>query len=158
MQPCPVSLGGAKVFATVRSPEKARIAVAAGAAMSSTAGTRMSRVLALCPGGVHRIVEVDFGANIVIDGAAIAPNGKIARYSATSNRGPQLPLLCASAKRRHRAIRAGLYPVALGASASHRCRQRPIEYGAAATNDRRAVAARRDCERPRARGKQTGDR
>jgi NADPH:quinone reductase len=85
--------GGARVIATVSSAEKARIAMAAGAAyvIDRKREDVASRTLALCPGGVDRIVEVDFGANIAIDAAVIAPNGKIASYSSTSNREPILP-------------------------------------------------------------------
>ncbi|MFI4997766.1 MAG: NADPH:quinone reductase [Hyphomicrobiales bacterium] len=85
--------GGAQVIATVSSDAKAEIAKAAGARhiIDRKREDVAQRVLSLFPQGVERIVEVDFGANVQIDAAVIAPNGKIASYSSTSNREPVLP-------------------------------------------------------------------
>jgi len=87
------SAGGAFVVATVSSKAKAEIARAAGAdhVIDRHAEDVAARVLSLCPRGVERIIEVDFGANIGIDAAVVAANGKIASYSSTSNREPVLP-------------------------------------------------------------------
>jgi len=41
--------------------------------------------------GVDRIVEVDFGANVMIDAAIIKPGGVVASYSSTRVREPVLP-------------------------------------------------------------------
>ena len=40
---------------------------------------------------MERIVEVDFGANVAVDGAVIAENGTVASYSSTRVREPVLP-------------------------------------------------------------------
>jgi NADPH2:quinone reductase len=85
---------GAKVIATVSSPEKAKIAQAAGADHVINYRTEdvVARVMEITRGaGVERIVEVDFGANVAIDGAVIAENGTIASYSSTRVREPVLP-------------------------------------------------------------------
>jgi NADPH:quinone reductase-like Zn-dependent oxidoreductase len=87
-------LGGARVIATVGSPEKAAHARAAGA--DATVDRRredvVARVLELTGGaGVERIVEVDFGANVAIDARLIRPNGVIASYSSTTVPEPALP-------------------------------------------------------------------
>ena len=85
---------GAKVIATVSSAEKAAIARAAGAdhAIDYTREDVVARVMEITSGaGVDRIVEVDFGANVVVDGAVIADNGTIASYSSTRVREPILP-------------------------------------------------------------------
>lgn len=85
---------GAKVIATVSSPAKAEIARTAGADHVINYRTEdvVRRVMDLTGGtGVERIVEVDFGANVAVDGAVIAENGTIASYSSTRVREPVLP-------------------------------------------------------------------
>lgn len=85
---------GAKVIATVSSPEKAAIARAAGAdhVIDYTREDVAARVNQITRGaGVERIVEVDFGANVAVDGAVIAENGTVASYSSTRVREPVLP-------------------------------------------------------------------
>ena len=85
---------GAKVIATVSSPDKAAIARAAGAdhTIDYTREDVAARVMAITGGaGVERIVEVDFGANVAVDGAVIAENGTVASYSSTRVREPVLP-------------------------------------------------------------------
>jgi NADPH2:quinone reductase len=88
------TLGGARVIATVSSPEKTAIARAAGADATidyreeSVAG----RIVELTGGeGVDRIVEVDLAANLETDIAVIKPNGRIASYSSSSAPVPPLP-------------------------------------------------------------------
>jgi NADPH2:quinone reductase len=85
---------GARVIATVSSPEKAAIARAAGAdhTIDYTRDDVAARVMEITGGtGVERIVEVDFGANVAIDSAVIAENGTVASYSSTRVREPVLP-------------------------------------------------------------------
>lgn len=86
--------GGARVIATVSSPEKAAHAQSLGA--EATIDYRRedvaAAVMALTEGrGVDRIVEVDFGANLPIDQAIIRPHGVIASYSSTRVREPAFP-------------------------------------------------------------------
>ncbi len=84
---------GARVIATVSSPEKAEIAHTAGAAV--VVDRRREDVVAavreIAPSGVDRIVEVDFGANAATDAAVIAVHGTIASYSSTSAPQPVVP-------------------------------------------------------------------
>jgi NADPH:quinone reductase-like Zn-dependent oxidoreductase len=85
---------GAKVIATVSSPEKAEIARTAGAdqVINYRTDCVAERIMEITGGaGVERIVEVDFGANIAVDSAVIAENGTIASYSSTRVREPVLP-------------------------------------------------------------------
>lgn len=86
--------GGATVIATVSNEAKADHARAAGAdhIVNYRSEPVAERVLDLTGGaGVDRIVEVDFGANLGIDIAAIKPNGVIASYSSTRVPEPTLP-------------------------------------------------------------------
>lgn len=85
---------GARVIATVSSPEKAARARELGA--EATIDYRREDVVAavmdMTAGrGVDRIVEVDFGANLAVDHATIAPCGVIAAYSSSRVREPALP-------------------------------------------------------------------
>ena len=76
------------------SPEKADLARIAGAdhVIDYTREDVAKRVMDItCGAGVERIVEVDFGANVAIDGAVIAENGTVASYSSTRVREPVLP-------------------------------------------------------------------
>lgn len=89
------------------------LAQRSGARVIATAGTASSRAVARAKGaevvldrhkddivtavmdatqgrGAARIVEVDFGANAVIDIAALAPHGMLAAYSSSSERMPML--------------------------------------------------------------------
>ncbi len=87
-------LGGARVFATVGSPEKATHACAAGAdaVVDRHREDVVARVLEMTGGaGVDRIVEVDFGANVLLDVPLIGANGVIASYSSTSVPEPTFP-------------------------------------------------------------------
>lgn len=84
------ALSGARVIATVSSPEKATMAYAAGA--HETVDYRTEDVVAAVMDftngvGVDRIVEVDFGTNFKIDAAVLKQRGAIAAYS--SSRAPQ---------------------------------------------------------------------
>ena len=85
---------GARVLATVSSPEKAAHARRYGAddIIDYRTENVAARVLELTGGrGVDRIVEVDFGANLAADIAMIAPHGVIASYSSSRVREPVFP-------------------------------------------------------------------
>ncbi len=86
--------GGARVIATISSPEKAEHARQLGA--EATIDYRQedvtAAVMALTDGrGIDRIIEVDFGANLAVDTAVIRPHGVIASYSSTRVREPAFP-------------------------------------------------------------------
>ena len=75
--------GAAQVIATVSSPEKAALAVAAGA--HAVINYRSEDVAKLCMEltkgrGVDRIIEVDLAANLTNDLAAVRPGGQIVIY------------------------------------------------------------------------------
>ena len=87
------SLGGARVLATVSSPEKAERATHFGADATIDRKTEdvAARVKELTKGaGVDRIVEVDFGGNYATSMAIIKENGVIAGYSSDSV--PEVPV------------------------------------------------------------------
>lgn len=92
---------GARVIATVSSPEKAALARAAGADEVVDYRTQdvAAEVLRLTEGeGVDRIVEVDFGANMEVGHRVIKANGVIAAYSSTRAPEPILPYYAFAAK------------------------------------------------------------
>lgn len=84
---------GATVIATVSSSEKAERARAAGArhVVDRSREDVGAAVLALYPNGVDRIIEVEFGVNVLTDAKIIKPNGTIASYSSPTVREPVLP-------------------------------------------------------------------
>ena len=93
--------GGARVLATASSAEKAAIAGEMGAEAVIDYRTEdvVARVAALTGGqGVHRIIEVDFGANLAAAVQVIRPQGVIAAYSSTRVREPVLPYYSLQAK------------------------------------------------------------
>ncbi|MBH0781802.1 NADPH:quinone reductase [Nocardia bovistercoris] len=73
---------GAFVIATVSSAEKAKLALAAGAAhtVDYRSDTVVSDIRALAPGGVDLIVEAASTVNIDIDMEILAPLGTVASY------------------------------------------------------------------------------
>lgn len=76
-------LGARQVIASVSSPEKAALAMAAGAdvAVDYRRDNLVERIREITEGhGVDRIVEVDFAANAAQDFALIAPEGTIVVY------------------------------------------------------------------------------
>jgi len=76
-------LGGARVFSTISSEEKARIARDAGAEATINYRTEdvTARINELTDDlGVDRIVEVEFPANFDVSRKAVADNGSIAVY------------------------------------------------------------------------------
>lgn len=75
--------GAAKVIATVSSPAKAQLALAAGAdaVIDYRREDVAARVLELTAGaGVDRVIEVDFSANVALDFALLRANGDIVVY------------------------------------------------------------------------------
>ncbi|MEI4473937.1 NADPH:quinone reductase [Frigidibacter sp. MR17.24] len=85
---------GARVIATHGTPARAGDLTALGAhhILDRHACDIAAEVARITGGhGADLIVDVDFGANVAIDAACIAIGGRIAAYSATSNRTPVLP-------------------------------------------------------------------
>jgi NADPH2:quinone reductase len=84
---------GATVIATGSSPEKQQAARAAGA--EHVLGYRepnvVEAILELAPGGVDRVVDVAFGANLPLTSAAVALNGTIASYGSDAVPEPAVP-------------------------------------------------------------------
>ena len=86
--------GGARVITTVSSAEKAEVARAAGAdhVLNYRTDDVVARIGEITGGqGVHRIVEVAFGANLPISQAVLRPRGVIAAYSSDAEPEPKLP-------------------------------------------------------------------
>ena len=86
--------GGARVIATVSGDEKAAIAEAAGAhaVINYRASDTAAAVLDAAGGArVDRIVEVEFGGNLAVSQAVLAPGGVIAAYGSMAAPTPQLP-------------------------------------------------------------------
>ena len=86
--------GGARVLATVSSPDKANAARQAGA--SETINYREQDVPAevhrlVGAAGVDRVVEVDFGGNLPVALQVLKPNGVIASYASRGAEQPQVP-------------------------------------------------------------------
>jgi len=83
----------AKVIATVSSEEKAKLAREAGADLVVNYRTEdvAKKVLEFAKGGVDRVVEVDFGANLETNIKVIKLNGTIASYASMGNPQPKLP-------------------------------------------------------------------
>jgi NADPH:quinone reductase len=83
--------GGARVAATVSSPQKAQLAAAAGAELVVDYRTEdvAAAVRDWAPDGVQRIVEVDLAANVAIDAGVLAPGGVISSYAVPTE--PLLP-------------------------------------------------------------------
>lgn len=84
---------GARVIATVSSPEKAAHATAAGADL--TVNYRDEDVVArvqefTANAGVQHVVDVDFGGNLATTLALIAVNGSIAYYATKGNTTPTI--------------------------------------------------------------------
>ncbi len=85
--------GGARVIATVSSDEKAQIAQAAGAhavVNYRTADTAAAVLEAAGGARVNRIVEVEFGGNLAVSQAVLAPGGVIAAYGSMADPTPQI--------------------------------------------------------------------
>ncbi len=86
------ALRGAKVITTVSNPAKAEYTRAAGA--HHVLNYRQDDVAAAVmdlTGGVDRIVELEFGANLPVTEQIIRPNGVIAAYGSANEMTPVLP-------------------------------------------------------------------
>ena len=85
--------GGAHVIATARGTGMARCeAAGADVVLDYTASDLASQILKANKGNpVDRIVEVEFGSNILTDTDVIAENGVIAAYGSAREMTPQLP-------------------------------------------------------------------
>jgi len=86
--------GGARVIATVSGDEKAQIAHSAGAhaVINYRAGDTTAAVLDVAGGArVDRIIEVEFGGNLAVSEAVLAPGGVIAAYGSMAEPTPQIP-------------------------------------------------------------------
>lgn len=73
---------GARVVATVSTPEKAVIARAAGAdlVVSYRDADVIEQITAFSP-GIHRVVEVSLGANVAIDSAVVGRDAVVVSYA-----------------------------------------------------------------------------
>ena len=89
--------GSATVITTVSSPEKAKIAEAAGADHIINYKTEdvVKRIQEITgkKRGINRIVDVDFSQNINVADAVLRTNGGVAMYSANPDDAPALPIL-----------------------------------------------------------------
>ena len=86
---------GARVIATVSSPEKAERARAGGAAhiINYRKEDVAARVLDITNGvGVDHIAEVDFGGNLAATLRCLRVNGSIMIYATNGDREPKLPV------------------------------------------------------------------
>jgi len=85
---------GARVIATVSSPEKAAHASGAGADLTVNyrSDDVAARVREYTQGsGVHHVVDVDFGGNLAVTLQVVAPNGTVAYYASRGNVAPVIP-------------------------------------------------------------------
>jgi NADPH2:quinone reductase len=75
--------GAARVIATVRNDEKAKLAQAAGAnhVVNYRSSDAADQIRGLAPGGVDILVEVAPAANAALDAAVLARNGTVAVYA-----------------------------------------------------------------------------
>ncbi|MCO8276695.1 NADPH:quinone reductase [Actinoplanes sp. TRM 88003] len=74
---------GATVISTISGPEKARLAIAAGAhhVVNYREGDPVAAIRAVAPDGVDIIAEVALGANLALDLAVLRTRGTIATYA-----------------------------------------------------------------------------
>ena len=83
---------GARVAATVSSPEKAAHARAAGAdVVVDYRRSDVVRDVRAAIGGIDRVVEVDLGVNLPVSAELLRPGGVIAAYATTGKPVPELP-------------------------------------------------------------------
>jgi len=85
---------GANVISTVSSEKKAKIAKDAGAdlILNYKEDDIVNSVLDYTKGdGVDRVLEVEFGGNILINQNIVKPNGTIAAYASATVMEPTLP-------------------------------------------------------------------
>ncbi|HEX7746421.1 MAG TPA: NADPH:quinone reductase [Micromonosporaceae bacterium] len=84
---------GARVISTVSGPEKAELALKAGAhhVVNYREDEAAAKIQAAAPGGVDRIIEVALSANLRLDLEVAAPNATIVTYAAEPTE-PALPV------------------------------------------------------------------
>jgi len=85
---------GARVAATVSRAEQEKVAREAGAdlVVNRKSGDPAERIKAFARGGVDRVVEVAFEANLDLNRAVLKPNGVIATYSSgPPDSAPRIP-------------------------------------------------------------------
>jgi NADPH2:quinone reductase len=85
--------GGATVIATASTPDKQEAARAAGAdhVIDYRQPNAADAILGLTIGGVDRVVDVAFGANLPLTSEVIATNGTIVSYASDAVPEPALP-------------------------------------------------------------------
>jgi len=83
---------GARVIATVSSPEKARLATSAGAdvVLDYRADGFADELRATAPEGIHRVVEVALGANLTTYLPVLRPHAAVVTYASEAT-DPTLP-------------------------------------------------------------------
>jgi len=86
-------LAGARVIGTAGSAERCRVAAQAGCdlTLNYREDDLPEAVNAFTGGGVDKIIEVEFGANLAVNAQLIKPNGVIAAYASSLAPQPQLP-------------------------------------------------------------------
>ena len=91
---------GARVIATVGSPERADHARNAGAELVLDRHDKAlaERIMEATSGGIDRIIESEFGGNLETDVAVLKPGGVIAAYSSTAVPVPVFPYYTLAAK------------------------------------------------------------
>jgi NADPH2:quinone reductase len=87
--------GGARVITTCSARDHDRVAQAgADVILDYAAPDLAAQILAANDGAlIPTIIEVEFGSNIEIDAAVIAPNGRLAVYGSAKEMTPTLPFL-----------------------------------------------------------------
>ncbi len=85
--------GGAKVIATARNDDLAKVQANGAAAVVDYRSDDLAAAILAANGGgpVDHIVEVEFGINADTDAAVIAENGSIAAYGSAKNMRPEMP-------------------------------------------------------------------
>ena len=86
--------GGARVAATVSRAEQEKVAREAGAdlVVNRKSGDTVEGIKAFARGGVDRVVEVAFEANLELNRSVLKPNGVIATYSSgPPDSAPRIP-------------------------------------------------------------------
>ena len=132
---------GARVIATVSSPDKAERALAGGAhhVINYRQDNVAEAVMAFTGGeGVHHIVDVDFGGNLEASLACLRVNGSIAYYA---TKGGVMPKVPAGALMRLNATFSGVY-LPISPHEARRRAQADIAAWIAETPRQLAVAAR----------------
>ncbi|MFD4878190.1 NADPH:quinone reductase [Streptomyces sp. NPDC058420] len=86
---------GATVVSTVSSPEKARLATAAGAhhVINYREGDPAAEIRTLAPDGVDIVAEVDLGTNLALDLAVLRTRGTISTYANDAGKPVELNVL-----------------------------------------------------------------